>query len=158
MAGDNGRIDAIPRDPYALVDLLKREMGWTSQNGVLVEDFSRGKDFVAKQLNLPIHSETITGDFNHVLDGVEQTLSEGGGTEVRLKQVVENPQNGKSQTVGGHMITVTRVIRTGQQVSVQVHDPLSPSGTDTYDVDARTGELINYPYMHGSLVITTGFL
>lgn len=158
MAGDNGKIDAIPRDPYELVDLLKREMGWTYQNGVLVEDFSRGKDFVAKQLNLPIHSETITGDFNHVLDGVEETLNQGGGTEIRMKQVVQNPQTGRNQTAGGHMITVTRVIRTGQQVSVQVHDPLSPSGTDTYDVDARTGELINYPYMRGSLIITTGFL
>ena len=56
------------------------------------------------------------------------------------------------------MVTVTRVIRTGQQVSVQVHDPLSPSGTDTYEVDSRTGELIGYPYMRGTLVITTGFL
>ena len=152
MAGDNGRIDAIPRDPYALVDMLKGQMGWTPQNGVLIEDFSRGKDYVAKQLNLPIHSETYKGDSASVLDRIEGTLQGGGGTEMRMKQVVDG------KAVGGHMVTVTNVVRTGQQVSVQIHDPLSPSGTDTYEVDSRTGELIGYPYMRGSLIITTGFL
>ncbi len=152
MAGDNGRIDALPRDPYALVDMLKGQMGWTPQNGVLIEDFSRGKDYVAKQLNLPVHSEMYKGDSASVLDRIEGTLEGGGGTEMRMKQVVDG------KAVGGHMVTVTNVVRTGQQVSVQIHDPLSPSGTDTYEVDSRTGELIGYPYMRGSLIITTGFL
>ncbi len=148
MAGDHGRIDAIPRDPMALVDMFKKEMGWTFQNGVLIEDFSTGKDYVARQLDLPIHSETVTGDFNHVVDKIEEALAGGGAAEMRVQAKVTDAK-GKVHNVGGHVVSVTRVIRNGQSLSLEIHDPLSPAGTEPYDIDPNDGALSNYPFLGG---------
>lgn len=163
LAGDHNRIDAIPRDPTALIDMLKQQMGWTPQNGVLTGDFSPGKEYVAKQLGLPITSETVSGDFNHVIDRIEETLNKGGAAEMRLQSTVTD-ENGQTHNVGGHMVTVVGVVRNGQQTSVQIHDPLSPSGTDTYEIDPNDGSLIKYPFLGGKLSdavhvrLTTGFI
>ncbi len=166
LAGDHGRIDAIPRDPTALVDLLKQQMGWTPQNGVLVGDFSPGKDYAAKQLGLPIHSETVTaegGDWQHVIDRIDDAIAKGGAAEMRVQATVTDA-NGKMHNVGGHVVTVTNVVREGQSVSLQIHDPLSPTGTDTYGIDPSDGSLIKYPFLGGKeselvhIRVSAGFL
>ncbi len=147
LAGDHNRIDAIPRDPQELIDLLKGQMGWTSQNGVLVGDFSPGKEAVAQKLNLPITSETVTGDPGHIVDRIDDTMTAGGAAEIRIQSSYLGT-DGKVHIVGGHMVTVVNVVRDGQLTSLQIHDPLSPSGTDTYQLDSD-GNLIGYPYLGG---------
>jgi hypothetical protein len=149
LAGDHGRIDALPRDPTELIDGLKGEMNWTPANGVSPNDFVKGKDRMAARLGLPIRT-SIVGDGSGIgsLDQIERAIQNGGAAELRLR--FTDP-GGK--TNGGHMVTVTGV----HENFIDVNDPLSPSGTDTYEIK-NDGSLKDYPYHNGGAFVSFGFV
>lgn len=153
LAGDHEKIDAIPRDPYELVDQLKKEMKWTSANGVLVDDFVAGKDAVAAQLGLKIRTTKVgQPGGGSTINDIDQALQRGGAAEMRLR--FTNPAGANA---GGHLVTVTGVYSEGRRDFVNIHDPLSGSGTDTYEV-LPDGSLKDYPYNTGGAFVSFGYV
>ncbi len=136
-----------------IVDGLKGDMDWTPENGVLPNDFVEGKNKWAAKNGLPIRTEKV-GDqhgrntLQNILDAM---AAEGGAAaEVRLKFA---DANGK--VTGGHMVTVVGVRVVGDQTFIDVNDPRTPPGTDTYEV---SGNVIDgYPY-DGIAVVSWGFV
>ncbi|QQG38292.1 MAG: hypothetical protein HYS26_01955 [Candidatus Kaiserbacteria bacterium] len=150
LAEDHGQSDKLPADAD-LIDQLKGDMDWTPENGVLPDDFVEGKNRWAATHGLPIQT-TKVGDqhgrttIEALLDG----LAEGGAAEMRIKFA-----DARGKATGGHMVTVTGVRVVGDQTFVEVADPRTPEGYDTYEVEGNT--LKDYPY-EGIAVISWGFV
>jgi hypothetical protein len=138
--------------PTDIVDQLKGEMDWTPANGVLPDDFVKGKTRWAVTHGLPIITEKV-GD-QHGRETLQDLLDamgseEGAAAELRIKFA----QNGK--VTGGHMVTVVGVHIDGDEVYIDVNDPKTPAGTETYRVEGNVIE--NYPY-EGDAVLSWGFV
>ncbi len=137
--------------PTEIVDGLKGDMDWTPADGVLPDSFVKGKDEWAAKHGLPIRTKKV-GDqhgastLEKLLDG----LAGGGAAELRLKF-----GDASGKVVGGHMVTVTGVRAEGGQTFIDVNDPKTPEGTETYEVVGN--EIVGYPF-DGVTVASWGFL
>lgn len=136
-----------------IVDDLKGEMDWTPENGVLPDNFVEGKNKWAAKNGFPIRTEKVGDQHgrNTLQEILDAMASEGGAAaEVRIKFA---DQNGR--VTGGHMVTVVGVRVVGDQTFVDVNDPRTPGGTDTYEVSGNV--LDGYPY-DGLAVLSWGFV
>lgn len=152
LINQNGNDDQKPDNQTGLIDDLKKDMNWTPQNGVLPDDFVRGKNTWAARNGIPIRTKKV-GDKNGIstIDAIQEALENGDAVELRIK--FGNPATGKA--VGGHMVTVTGIHVDGDEVSIDVNDPASPTGTDSYEIN---GNLItDYPF-EGWTVLSWGFV
>lgn len=136
-----------------IVDGLKGDMDWTPADGVLPDNFVEGKNKWAAKNGLPIRTEKV-GDAhgrNTLQNILDAMTSEGGAAaEVRIKFADAN-----GRVTGGHMVTVVGVRVAGDQTFIDVNDPRTPTGADTYEV---SGNVINdYPY-DGLAVLSWGFV
>lgn len=152
LAEENGKSLSDLPTPTEMVDQLKGEMDWTPANGVLPDDFVEGKTRWAVTHGLPIITEKV-GD-QHGLKTLQELLDamgseDGAAAELRIKFA----QNGKVK--GGHMVTVVGVHINGDEVYIDVNDPKTPAGTETYRVEGNV--IQEYPY-EGDAVISWGFV
>ncbi|MEK7094387.1 MAG: hypothetical protein AAB903_03565, partial [Patescibacteria group bacterium] len=69
---------------------------------------------------------------------------------IRIKFADEN-----GKVTGGHMVTVVGVHIDGDNVYIDINDPKTPAGTETYRVEGNVIE--NYPY-EGIAVLSWGFV
>jgi len=147
LINQNGDDDQKSGNPTDLIDDLKKDMNWTPQNGVLPDDFVRGKNTWAARNGIPIRTEKI-GDANGVstMDAIQDALENGDAVELRIK--FGDPATGKA--VGGHMVTVTGIYVDGDEISIDVSDPASPEGTDSYEI--KGNQIIGYPFKGWTLV------
>ena len=151
LAGEHGVSPEDLPTPTEIIDGLKGDMDWTPADGVLPDAFVRGKNEWAAKHGLPIRTEKV-GDqhgastLEHVLDA----MAGGGASELRLKF-----GDASGRAVGGHMVTVTGVRAEGGQTFIDVNDPKSPEGTETYEVVGN--EVIGYPF-EGITVLSWGFV
>lgn len=152
LAEENGMSLSELPTPTEMVDGLKGEMDWTPANGVLPDNFVEGKNRWAATHGLPIVTEKV-GDqhgrktLESILDAMGSEA--GAAAEVRIKFA----QNGK--VTGGHMVTVVGVHVQGDEVYIDVNDPKTPAGTETYRVEGNVIE--NYPY-EGDAILSWGFV
>lgn len=152
LAEEHGKSLSDLPTPTEMVDQLKGEMDWTPANGVLPDDFVEGKTRWAVTHGLPIITEKV-GD-QHGLKTLEALLDamgseEGAAAELRIKFA----QYGK--VTGGHMVTVVGVHIEGDEVYIDVNDPKTPAGTETYRVEGNV--IQEYPY-EGDAILSWGFV
>lgn len=137
-------------DPTELIDQLKATMHYTAENGVLPDDFVAGKNQWARDHGYPITTEKI-GDANGLstADAIKQALEQGKAVELRFKF-----GNAQGRAVGGHMVTVTGFHQFQGQTFIDVSDPASPEGVDTYQIESN--QISDYPF-NGFTVISWAF-
>jgi len=151
LAEEHGMSLADLPTPTDIVDGLKGDMDWTPADGVLPDDFVKGKNEWAATNGLPIRTRKV-GD-QHGASTLEQVLdgmAAGGAAELRLKF-----GDARGRAVGGHMVTVTGVRAEGGQTFIDVNDPNTPAGTETYEVVGN--EVVGYPF-DGITVLSWGFV
>ena len=136
--------EKLPADPLTIVGELKGDMRWTG-TGVTPENFVSGLNLWAKKKGLPVITEKIVGKPVVMLDEISRALSDRGTAQIYLKF------NRIGRTVG-----ISRVIRTGTDVFIGVHDSAGPAGTDVYRV--RNGVLVDYAFSDDIAVIGWGFV
>jgi hypothetical protein len=151
LAIKNGAADKLPENPQEMIDGLKGDMKWTFKTGVVPNDFVAGKNKWAVTHGLPIKTQTIGDrDGRGTLDEIKEALSKGAAVEMRIRFADAN-----LKVIGGHIISVVRVREVDGNTFIDVHDPASPAGTETYKVVANSIE--NYPYHDGDTVIGIAF-
>lgn len=138
--------------PTEIVDGLKGDMDWTPADGVLPDAFVTGKNRWAVTHGLPIKTEKVgdqhgRGSLESILDAMGS--EDGAAAELRIKFA----QSGR--VTGGHMVTVVGVRVEGDETFIDVNDPKTPAGTDTYKVDGNV--IVGYPY-DGMAIISWGFV
>jgi len=153
LAFRNGQVDKLPDNPMDLVDQLKGEMNWTPEDGVLPDNFVAGKTRLAAKLGLPIRTEMV-GDRQGAgaLEKIKNTLDNGGAAEIRFRFT----DVGSTKVNGGHLVTVVSIHSQDGRDFIDVHDPASPTGTDTYEV--RGNILVGYPFHDGGTYLGQGFI
>ena len=148
LADEHGK--ALPADSD-LINELKGDMDWTPADGVLPINFVEGKNKWAARHGLPIRTEMV-GDQQgtKTLEALLDALDGGAAAEVRLKFT-----DAAGKVNGGHMVTVTGVRVEGGETFIDVSDPRTPEGTDTYEVDGTV--IKGYPY-DGVAILSWGFV
>ena len=152
LAQEHGKsLDELP-SPTEIIDGLKQNMDWTPENGVLPNEFVQGKNEWAIQHGLPIRT-TKVGDKNGLstLTQLLDAMNNGAATELRI--TFGDPTTGKA--TGGHMVTVVGIRTEGGQTFIEINDPKTPEGTETYEINANVIE--GYPY-DGLAVLSWGFV
>lgn len=151
LAAKNGAADKLPKNPEEAIAGLKTEMNWTVKEGVLPDNFVAGKNKWAITHGLPIITEKIGDkDGRGTLAEIQQALANGSAVEMRIRFADSN-----LKAIGGHIVSVTSVREVDGSTYIDIHDPASPSGTDTYRISAN--EILDYPYHNGSTVVGWGF-
>ncbi len=142
---------ATPPADSQLVSELKADMDWTPENGVLPPQFVEGKNKWAARNGLHIRT-TLAGD-QHGRGSLEKIMDEmakGAAAELRIKFA-----DAQGKATGGHMVTVVGVRTESGQTFIDINDPRTPEGTDTYEVNGNTIE--GYPY-NGMALVSWGFI
>ena len=153
LINKHGDEEDMPSDLDELIDQLKEDMNWTRENGVSPDDFAAGKNRWAERNGIPISTEKVGDKHGETtLDEIQEALENGEGVELRLK--FGDPATG--QAVGGHMVTVTGIHRGDGQTYIDIHDPASPMGTDTVEVQGN--EITNYGLFEGWTLLSWGFI
>ncbi|MFA7284416.1 MAG: hypothetical protein WC004_01170, partial [Candidatus Absconditabacterales bacterium] len=152
LMADHERIEELQGgNPYQLVGELKGLMKRTLADGVTPDNFVSGKQARTARRGLPITTKKVgTSGGEGTLDELQKVLESGGAAELRLRFT-----NLSRQTVGGHMVTVTAVRQVDDQRYIDVHDPLSPKGTETYQLEGN--RIIGYSMHNGPTYVSVGF-
>jgi hypothetical protein len=151
LAEEHGRSLADLPTPTEIVDELKGDMDWTPADGVLPDNFVRGKNEWAAKNGLPIRTEKVGDkDGAKTIQELLDAMASSAAAELRVRFA---DANGK--VVGGHMVTVTGVRTSGGQTFIDVNDPKTPAGTETYEVNGNVIE--GYPF-DGLAVASWGFV
>jgi hypothetical protein len=151
LAVKNGAADKLPKNPSEMIDGLKGDMLWTPAEGVVPDNFVNGKNKWAVTHGLPIKTEKIGDkDGRGTLDEIKTALAGGSAVEMRIRFA-----DADLKVIGGHIVSVVAVREVDGQTFIDVHDPASPRGTETYPVSAN--EILNYPYHDGDTVVGWGF-
>ncbi|MDO8510272.1 MAG: hypothetical protein Q7S15_01470 [bacterium] len=126
--------------PTEIVDGLKGDMDWTPQNGVLPDAFVAGKNQWAARNGLPIRTEKV-GDTQgaSTAEKILDAMADGAAAELRIR--FSTPDG---RVVGGHMVTVVGVRTEGGETFVDINDPATPTGTETYTLNGNILE--GYPF------------
>lgn len=137
LAKEHGADGKLPADPLTIIDELKGDMRWTPADGVLPDDFVRGKNEWAAKKGLPIRTEMI-GDAQgtKTVDALFDALKNGKAAELRLRFAEPNGRGGYKVT-GGHLVTVVSVTKTDNGTFIDVNDPRTPNGTETYHIEGN---------------------
>lgn len=151
LASEHGKGGDLPT-PTEMIDGLKQDMDWTPENGALPNQFVQGKNEWAIKHNLPIRT-TKVGDKNGLstLHQLLDAMDQGAAAELRI--TFGDPATGKA--VGGHMVTVSGIRTEGGQTFIEINDPNTPEGTETYEINANVIE--GYPF-RGVAVLSWGFV
>ena len=154
LINEHGKPDTQVPTPSQMINELKGEMDWTPENGVLPDDFVQGKNKWAAKHGLPIRTEKVgdgagRGSLQEILDAMGS--EEGAAAELRIKFV----NAAGTKVTGGHMVTVTGVHIVDGQTFIDVNDPRTPEGTNSYEVVG--GVIQDYPY-EGQAVVSWGFV
>lgn len=148
----NNQGDKLPADPTALIDQLKADTKWTPGNGSLPDDFVAGKNMWAARMGVPIRTEKIgEQDGRGTIQELREVLDKGGAAEMRVRFT----RPGGTKVIGGHLVTVVAVRTVNGQDFIDIHDPASPTGTDTYQVDGN--QLMGYAVFEGDTYVSWGF-
>lgn len=152
LATRNGKADKLPSNPRDVINQLKGDMQWSVANGVVPDDFVAGKDKWAARMGFPIRTEKAGDqDGRGTLREIQDALNKGGAAEMRLRFADAN----SGDIVTGHMVTVVAVRQVNGRDFIDVHDPLSPVGTDSYLVSE--GEVLGYGLWRGPAYVGWGF-
>jgi hypothetical protein len=156
LAREHGADDKLPADALTMVNELKGDMRWTPADGVVPADFIRGKNEWAAKKGLPIVTASV-GNSQGIgsLEAIREGLAVGKAAELRIR-FAEPTTGGKYKIAGGHLITVVGVTETPNGTFIDVNDPRTPDGTETYRVE--NGQIENYPlWPDGPVLIGLGF-
>lgn len=139
LAEEHGTSPADLPTPTEIVDGLKADMDWTPADGVLPDNFVSGKNKWAARNGLPIRTEKV-GDAQgaRTIQDILDAMAGGGAAELRIR--FSTPDG---RVVGGHMVTVTGVRTEAGQTFIDINDPKTPAGTETYEVNGNIIE--GYP-------------
>src|SRR3989338_910741 len=146
LAQEKGRRNDLPQNPQDIINELKRDMQF--HNGVLLRNIISGKEAFAQRHNLPILTERID---NPTAQDIASAINRGCVVELSMAWV--RSRSGHPNT--GHVVSVAGVSTATGVNQIQVHDPATPSGVDTYDLsfEVQAGERkfegVNYPMWDG---------
>jgi hypothetical protein len=127
--GEDGR---LPADLRVMLDELKRDMRWSLTGGVTVDDFVAGVNRWAASKGLPIATEKI-GEGRQALTTLAESLATDDAALIRLSFSLSSGST--RRVLGGHLVTVVGVHDIGGSTFIDIHDPNSPQGVDTYRVE-----------------------
>lgn len=136
--------DKLPKDNDDLIDELAKDLKWT-KDGVKNENILAGKEAFTKRRKLPLDNKKID---NVVIDGESQLWKRiveelNKGEDVEL--LIDFKQSPKGKAEKGHALTVVGADKNKKgKKFISVHDPASPKGSETYEVD-RNGQILGYP-------------
>lgn len=137
LAREHGADDKLPADAATIVNELKADMRWTPADGVLPDDFVRGKNEWAAKKGLPIRTEQVGDNQGRTtLQQLLPALRDGKAAELRIRFAEPNGRGGW-KAAGGHLITVVGVTETPNGTFIDVNDPRTPDGTETYRVEGN---------------------
>lgn len=144
--------DQLPADPLTVVEELKGDMRWTVSDGATPEQYVNGLNLWATKKGLPIRTEKVTGKPSAVLDVISRTLANGGTAQVylRFKPAYRTGRR------AGRMVSIVRVIRSGDDTFIGIRDSASSAGVDVYRV--RGDMLVDYAFSDDTAVIGWGFV
>lgn len=151
LAEEHGVSLADLPSPTDIVDGLKGDMLWTPAEGVVPDNFVNGKNLWAAKNGLPIRTEKVGDkDGASTLEKILDGMAGGAAAELRIRF-----SDAGGRVVGGHMVTVTGVRTSGGRTFIDVNDPKTPAGTETYEVNGN--EIVGYPF-DGTTTLSWGFV
>lgn len=139
--------------PESIMSELKPLMKWTREEGVYPDNFVAGLDTWIQSHNLPITTERVgdnrgQGTLQNILIAMRE--ENPAVAEVHLHVVNQDGKN-----VGGHMVTVVGLRDVEGDYFIDVHDPRTPDGTETYKLNGAI--LQGYP-VDGLALLAEGFV
>jgi|GEM_PF-3616488 len=145
--------DAEVPDPPAMIEELKKDMQWN--DGIINRNFLTGKNAFVKRYHLPIRTEEIV---QPRMDDLEDALSSGGAVEISTRMI--RSSSGKPNT--GHTFTGVAASQDGSSISIGVHDPATPQGTDMLQTTISAGDnpyiILRYPLWDGIVLVDAIFV
>ncbi|TSC83565.1 MAG: hypothetical protein G01um101413_975 [Parcubacteria group bacterium Gr01-1014_13] len=134
----------LPPTEGEVLDSLDSEFKYT-KDGVKQSDIFPGKEAFTKKYKLPLKNKKID---NEVIEGesqlwkrIVQELNQGEDVEL-ISEFKKSPRGVAEM---GHAVTVVGANKVGNKQTIDVHDPATPKGTETYQVD-RNGVVVGYPF------------
>lgn len=152
LVADYGNIKELQgQNPYQLIAELKWLMKRTSADGVTPDNFVSWKQAWISKRGLPITTKKVWNLWGEwTLDALQKALDNGGAAELRLRFT-----DSARRTVWWHMVTVIAVRQMSGQRYIDIHDPLSPKGTETYQLEWN--KIIWYSMHNGPTYVSVWF-
>lgn len=153
LAKQSSQDDRISVSPQTTIDELAESMHWVPGDGVRFDALARGSSQWIKEKGLTVEVRTLRGAPQDVV--IDGTTARNRGHAVLFQLQVRDARGGIH---GSHLVFVQQVVpRAEGGAWVTVHDPLSPLGSDVYQVSSD-GTLEQYPYLAGRMAIMGGIV
>ena len=136
--------DKMPATEDALIDELATDVKW-NRDGTRNENVLPGKDEFTRRRGLPLVNKRIDNEFKKgkslLWEKIVRELNKGEDVEL----VIDFKDSPQGDATEAHMVTVVGADKTKKdEQTITFHDPATPEGNDTYEVD-RNGQVLNYP-------------
>lgn len=153
LATLHGMGDRLPSDPKALIETLKQYMAY--RDGITNANFMTGKAAFVEAVGLPITTEEIR---RPSIEDLYEAFATGDAVEVSTTMI--RSRSGMKNT--GHVLTGVSAYQDGDEAGLAVHDPATPSGTDTLNIRMSDGGakviLVDYPLWDGLVFVDAIFV
>lgn len=153
LATLHGMRDRLPSDPKALIETLKQYMAY--RDGITNANFLVGKAAFVEAVGLPITTEEIR---RPSIEDLYEAFATGDAVEVSTTMI--RSRSGMKNT--GHVLTGVSAYQDGDEAGLAVHDPATPSGTDTLNIRMSDGGakviLVDYPLWDGLVFVDAIFV
>lgn len=153
LATLHGMQDRLPLEPAALIETLKQYMAY--RDGITNANFMTGKAAFVEAVGLPITTEEIR---RPSIEDLYEAFATGDAVEVSTTMI--RSRSGMKNT--GHVLTGVSAYQDGDEAGLAVHDPATPSGTDTLNIRMSDGGakviLVDYPLWDGLVFVDAIFV
>lgn len=153
MTSQNGRRDDLPESPQDIMTELKSDMQY--KDGITNANFLTGKKAFVERYDLPITTEEIK---NPTINDLADAFANADAVEISTTMI--RSASGHANT--GHVFTGVSAYQDGDDAGLAVHDPATPEGTDTMDINMSGGDsqyiILDYPMWDGIVFVDAIFL
>lgn len=153
MTKQNDRRDDLPGNPQDIMTELKNDMNYA--DGITNANFLIGKAAFVARYNLPITTVEIK---NPSINDLADAFADADAVEISTTMI--RSASGHANT--GHVLTGVSAYQDGDDAGIATHDPATPEGTDTMDINMSGGDnqfiIIDYPLWDGIAFIDSIFL
>lgn len=150
--------DKLPANQDAWIDELAGDVKW-NKDGVKNENIYDGKEAFTKRHKLPLTNKKIDNEYkdgeSDLWKKIVKELKDGEDVEL----ILDFKQSPRGKVTKGHAVTVVGANDENGKQNIIIHDPATPEGSDTYEID-RNGQVKGYPFgkVYVAFIISESFI